>query len=123
AGVSVEEVEEMLNNDQSNMVTVQFDPILALGQSKQTLSWIWYVIHCLLLLSMALIIPIGLHVEWCKAHARAHQYQEELKLQVDLCQNISAALRDGLEAYRKEQSGIKAERAQVWEAEWLPIRV
>ena len=42
AGVSVKEVEEMLNDDLSNMATVQLDPILVLGQSKQTLSWIWY---------------------------------------------------------------------------------
>lgn len=42
AGVSVEEVNEMLDDDISNMPTVTFDPVLALGQSKRTLSWIWY---------------------------------------------------------------------------------
>lgn len=42
AGVSVEEVNEMLDDEISNMPTVEFDPILALGQSKRTLSWIWY---------------------------------------------------------------------------------
>lgn len=42
AGVSVEEVNEMLDENISNMATVEFDPVLALGQSKRTLSWIWY---------------------------------------------------------------------------------
>lgn len=42
AGVSVEEVNEMLDDEISNMPTVTFDPVLALGQSKRTLSWIWY---------------------------------------------------------------------------------
>lgn len=42
AGVSVEEVNEMLDDNTSNLPTVAFDPVLALGQSKRTLSWIWY---------------------------------------------------------------------------------
>lgn len=42
AGVSVEEVNEMLDDKMSNMPTVEFNPVLALGQSKRTLSWIWY---------------------------------------------------------------------------------
>lgn len=86
----------------------------------------------------------GLRVEWCKARARAQRYREELELvdeemgraiaftkwradwwlkQIGLRQSVTAELRDGLQAYAREQSAIEKERAQVWEEEWVPVRV
>lgn len=85
----------------------------------------------------------GLRVEWCKARARAHRYREDLELVDEEMrraieftkwraewwlkqterENVSGELVDGLRAYAKEQSAIEVERAQVWEAEWLPVRV
>lgn len=82
-------------------------------------------------------------MEWCKAHARVQCYCEELELveeemgraigftrwhadwwlkQVGLRQNVTAEVRDGLEAYRREQSVIEKERVRVWEEEWHPVR-
>ncbi|KAE9393382.1 hypothetical protein BT96DRAFT_773708, partial [Gymnopus androsaceus JB14] len=79
---------------------------------------------------------LGLRVEWCKARARAQRYQEELELvdeemgraiaftrwradwwlkQIGLRQTVTAEVRDGLEAYGREQSAIEAERARKWE--------
>lgn len=36
---------------------------------------------------------------------------------------MSAELKDGLGAYAREQSAIERERAEVWETEWLLVRV
>ncbi|KAE9385880.1 hypothetical protein BT96DRAFT_1006633 [Gymnopus androsaceus JB14] len=142
AGVSVEEVNEMLDDDISNIPTVTFDPILALGQSKRTLSWIWYTASGSEVLEDN--VNESLRVEWCKARARAQRYREELELideemgraiaftqsradwwlkQIGLRQSVTAEVRDGLEAYGREQSAIEKERAMVWEEEWLPVRI
>lgn len=42
--------------------------------------------------------------------------------QIGLRSNVTAELRDGIEAYGREQAGIEKERARKWEEEWLPVR-
>ncbi|KIK49962.1 hypothetical protein GYMLUDRAFT_183314, partial [Collybiopsis luxurians FD-317 M1] len=78
AGVTQEEIDIMLNDDISNMPTVPLNPVLALGESKRTLSWIWYTVSGSEINNKS--VNASLRVEWCKARARAQRSREELQL-------------------------------------------
>ena len=75
---------------------VTFDPRLALGEGRRTLSWIWYTMseqdlqgnskelqaseYWLSACCSKLIRDTGLRVEWAETHARANRWREELML-------------------------------------------
>ncbi|KIK59210.1 hypothetical protein GYMLUDRAFT_170046, partial [Collybiopsis luxurians FD-317 M1] len=141
AGVSEEEVDKMLDDNISNMLTADpINPVLALGETKCTLSWIWYTV------SGSEVdednVNVSLQVEWCKARARAQHSREELLLvdeemhwvitytthraqwwlqQSNRWMDIDVALKDGLVAYSCEQAHIEQERAQRWLSDWAPV--
>jgi hypothetical protein len=117
---------------------------VALGEGHQTASWIWY--------SLGMNEAIGdvaggmydtLRVEWVKARARAHRWQEELKLLDEEMRRVLAfgtwmaswwdqqasrrtGLRDdlaeGLVAYAAEQAACEVARVTLWASRWSSVR-
>ncbi|ESK84380.1 hypothetical protein Moror_10169 [Moniliophthora roreri MCA 2997] len=140
AGVSEEKIKELLSGYGENIITVDEAPNLLL--KRQPPSWIWYI-GVIGNPDNIKAIEASLCVEWCKAHARADQSQEELELleeemcqAIDFCiwraqwwkdqvgcqQGISRHLAEGLRAYAMEQSELEMIRATTWSATWSPIR-
>lgn len=95
AGFTDEQIDGELDGA-PNMPTVQFDPVLALGEGSRQLSWIWYTISdqerqsgevdgCRWLPIMCAPRAESQHladlrVEWLKCRARAQRWNEELNL-------------------------------------------
>lgn len=95
AGFTEQQIDGELDSA-PNMPTVQFDPVLALGEGSRQLSWIWYSISererqtgdvdgctfCPIgrLLSILTITLLDLRVEWLKCRARSQRWTEEVSL-------------------------------------------
>jgi hypothetical protein len=123
AGLADESIHEGLTTP-----VVAFDPRLALGEGRRTLSWIWYSVSerelqgdskevntaggflcCALRGHDCYQHSLALRVEWCKTRARANRWREEILL---LEEEMRRALESCLWRSRWWQS-----RAQV-SAEW-----
>lgn len=102
-------------------------------------------IHCLLKTHYTKTY-LALRSEWAKAKARAERWEEEVVLLCEemrrtlaycrwkagwwIQQQISRALqlheenpiREGMEAYAKQQAANELLIADTWEARWLPVR-
>ncbi|KAL0576148.1 hypothetical protein V5O48_005839 [Marasmius crinis-equi] len=144
AGVSEEAIDEVLND--RSVPTLEINPIHMIGQSKQHLSWIWYTHQSFAegeVPDTFEEVKDNLRAEWCKARAASRRPREELRLveeemrrSIQYCHwqaawwteqatrrtDISPWLKEGLEAYAKEQCNTETRRAIRWSGCWAPIR-
>ncbi|KAL0568415.1 hypothetical protein V5O48_013569 [Marasmius crinis-equi] len=144
AGASEEAVDEVLHN--RSLPTAKFNPLHSLGHSKQHLSWIWYTHQSVPGeegVNTFEEVKDSLQSEWCKARANSRRPREELRLveeemrraiaychyqagwwtgQIGRREAVSPWLKEGLEAYAKEQCDIELSRALHWSGRWASIR-
>ncbi|KAL0563357.1 hypothetical protein V5O48_018711, partial [Marasmius crinis-equi] len=144
AGVSEDAIDEVLND--RSVPTLEFNPIHSIGQSNRHLSWIWYTHQSFAegeVPDTFEEVKDNLRSEWCKARAASRRPREELRLveeemrwSIQYCRwqaawwteqatrrtDISPWLKEGLEAYAKEQSNTEMRCAIRWSGCWAPIR-
>ncbi|KAF9488152.1 hypothetical protein BDN71DRAFT_1499587 [Pleurotus eryngii] len=147
AGVSPESVQNELDghgvtSGQENAPTVAFNRSLALGEGRQTLSWIWYTVTDEEILGAG-EVQACLRVEWVKARARTDRWQEEVllleeemrraiafcKWKAEYWDNAATTrcpddinLREGIRAYTYRQAANERRRALQWKDKWQAIR-
>ncbi|KAJ7121758.1 hypothetical protein C8R43DRAFT_1136439 [Mycena crocata] len=116
--------------------------VVALGESRQTLSWIWYS-GCKDKPTEKELIE-ALRVEWCKAYARMRRWHEDVVLTEEEMHRtleyghwaaaewlsreelrdgaVDAVLQEGLVAYAREQADREVRTIQDLEGKWAGIR-
>ncbi|KAJ7740190.1 hypothetical protein DFH07DRAFT_870303 [Mycena maculata] len=116
--------------------------VVALGEGRRTLSWIWYTTKAGEPTEGDLVE--ALRVEWCKAYARMQRWHEDVVLVEEEMRctiaygywasaeweqraggrtgTVDSALEEGLVAYAKEQSWREVETCRRLERNWAPIR-
>ncbi|KAJ7165438.1 hypothetical protein C8R43DRAFT_878439, partial [Mycena crocata] len=116
--------------------------VVALGESRQTLSWIWYS-GCKEKPTEKELIE-ALRVEWCKAYARMRRWHEDVVLTEEEMRRtleyghwaaaawlgreelrdgaVDAVLKEGLVAYAQEQAHREVETVADLEIKWAAIR-
>ncbi|KAJ7474959.1 hypothetical protein FB451DRAFT_1397828 [Mycena latifolia] len=116
--------------------------VVALGESRRMLSWIWYVANSGEPTEQELVE--ALRVEWCKAYARMRRWHEDVVLvEEEMCRTIKygywsggewvrrarqragtveAALEEGLVAYAAEQASRELETCDKLTTKWAGIR-
>ncbi|KAL0563052.1 hypothetical protein V5O48_019026 [Marasmius crinis-equi] len=147
AGVSEDAINDVLED--RNIPTVSFNPLLALGQSKHSLSWIWYTHSAVIGTAQSNggsfdELQDSLRSEWCKARANARRSREEVRLvdeemrrAIDYCCYLSrwweqqigrrtdlpVFLEEGLTAYAREHAHVERERGLAWGSTWSHVRI
>ncbi|KAJ6576737.1 hypothetical protein B0H10DRAFT_1836766, partial [Mycena sp. CBHHK59/15] len=123
---------------------------VAAGESKRTLSWIWYTAtkddptEKELYSSILMSFP-SLRVEWCKAYARMRRWHEDVVLVEEemhrtieygywsavewvrripqRAEDVSAELLEGLTAYGREQEARELKTCEELTEKWAAIRL
>ncbi|KAJ7026606.1 hypothetical protein C8F04DRAFT_966262 [Mycena alexandri] len=120
--------------------------VVALGEGRRSLSWIWYTsaLHDRDLIDMLIILASALRVEWCKAYARMRRWYEDvvlveeemrrtiqygyweagewLKRSVARDDSTNEGLREGIKAYALEQAHREAKTCTLLKEKWAPWR-
>ncbi|KAL0566883.1 hypothetical protein V5O48_015119 [Marasmius crinis-equi] len=147
AGVSEDTINDVLEDH--NIPTVSFNPLLALGQSMHTLSWIWYT-HSVVIGTAQSNggsfdeLQDSLRSEWCKTRANARRSHEEVRLvdeemrrAIEYCYYLSrwweqqigrrtdlpVFLEEGLTAYAREHAHVERECGLAWSSTWSQVRI
>ncbi|KAJ7908415.1 hypothetical protein B0H13DRAFT_2331399 [Mycena leptocephala] len=116
--------------------------VVALGESRRMLSWIWYATKTSDDPMEAELVE-ALCVEWCKAYARTHRWcedtvlvEEEMGCTIEYGHSaaaqwesrasmwvgvVDAALAEGLLAYAAEQAAHERETCAELERKWAPL--
>ncbi|KAF8148323.1 hypothetical protein K438DRAFT_1625581 [Mycena galopus ATCC 62051] len=116
--------------------------VVALGEGRRTLSWIWYTARAEDSSKAELLE--ALRVEWCKAYARMRRWQEDVVLVEEemrctieygywsACEwarwagarsgTVDNELLDGLTAYAREQQIRETTTCETLTATWVKIR-
>ncbi|KAJ7136981.1 hypothetical protein C8R44DRAFT_552414, partial [Mycena epipterygia] len=118
--------------------------VVALGESRRTLSWIWYTAKKGEPSEVELVEGETLRVEWCKAYARTSRWHKDIVLVEEEMRRtiaygywasfdwvgrgtqragtVDAALEEGLLAYAREQSHREEMTCERLESNWVGIR-
>ncbi|KAJ7070279.1 hypothetical protein B0H15DRAFT_793705 [Mycena belliarum] len=115
--------------------------VVALGESRRTLSWIWYTSKAGVPEEAELVE--ALRVEWCKAYARSRRWtedtvlvEEEMRRTIEYGvgeaaawleratgrSNVDDVLGEGLNAYAKEQADREARTCEQLRGNWMRVR-
>ncbi|KAJ6528208.1 hypothetical protein B0H19DRAFT_1275002 [Mycena capillaripes] len=115
--------------------------VVAAGEGRRTLSWIWYTAKATDPTEAELIE--ALRVEWCKAHARMRRWHEDVVLVEEEMRRtleygywaaaewvrrgsardeVSVELGEGLAAYAAEQQDREIRTCEALAGKWLRIR-
>ncbi|KAJ7469033.1 hypothetical protein FB451DRAFT_1352272 [Mycena latifolia] len=115
--------------------------VVALGEGRRTLSWIWYTAKVGEPTEVELVE--ALQVEWCKAYARTRRWcedtvlvEEEMRRTIDygvyqgeewlqrrsVRTEVGAELAEGLYAYALEQADREVRTCQKLRRDWAQIR-
>ncbi|KAL0565932.1 hypothetical protein V5O48_016083 [Marasmius crinis-equi] len=149
AGVGENTIDDIVNGIATNVPTMSFNRVLALGQGKEgaRLSWIWYT-HKPNEGSESdgdsfEAIVESLRSEWCKARALSRRAREEIRLveeemrrsieyclymeewwkkQADRRADVPEALQEGLRAYAAENASTERKRSLRWTNTWFKTR-
>ncbi|KAF8209183.1 hypothetical protein K438DRAFT_1572996 [Mycena galopus ATCC 62051] len=118
--------------------------VVALGESRRTLSWIWYVVKSEDPSEEELVEVSALRVEWCKACARMRRWhedvilvEEEMRRTIEYgywsarewakrggarASGVDEELLEGLTAYAREQEDREITTSVQLAAKWARIR-
>ncbi|KAF7357237.1 CxC2 domain-containing protein [Mycena sanguinolenta] len=116
--------------------------VVAMGESRRTLSWIWYQARPSDPTEAELVE--ALRVEWCKAYARMRRWHEDVVLVEEEMRRtieyghwaegtwaqresgragqVELELQEGLVAYAREQQWRERETCQMLERKWAGVR-
>ncbi|KAF8151201.1 hypothetical protein K438DRAFT_1623891 [Mycena galopus ATCC 62051] len=116
--------------------------VVALGESRRTLSWIWYQAKAEDPTEAELVE--ALRVEWCKAYARMRRWhedvvlvEEEMRRTIEYgywsagtwatreerrARTVEPELQEGLAAYAREQQWREIETCEKLEEKWAGVR-
>ncbi|KAJ7016855.1 hypothetical protein C8F04DRAFT_1215328 [Mycena alexandri] len=116
--------------------------MVALGEGRRTLSWIWYTAKAEDPSEQELVE--ALRVEWCKAYARMRRWHEDvvlveeemrrtiqygyweagewLKRSVARVDDVDEVLQEGLKVYALEQVHREAKTCDLLKVKWAPWR-
>ncbi|KAJ7493553.1 hypothetical protein FB451DRAFT_1387723 [Mycena latifolia] len=99
--------------------------VVALGEGRRTLSWIWYVAKKGEPTEQELVE--ALWVEWCKAYACMRRWHEDVVLvEEEMRRTIEygywSTLDEGLRAYAGEQASRELETCEQLTKKWAAIR-
>ncbi|KAJ7859269.1 hypothetical protein B0H13DRAFT_2356157 [Mycena leptocephala] len=100
--------------------------VVALGETRRTLSWIWYATKTGDDPTEAELVE-ALRVEWCKVYARSQRWWEDTVL-VDeemgrTIEYVEAPLEEGLLAYATEQAARERQTCAELERKWAGLRM
>ncbi|KAJ7906618.1 hypothetical protein B0H13DRAFT_2505539 [Mycena leptocephala] len=117
--------------------------VVALGESRRTLSWIWYTTTLDDPSEVELVE--ALQVEWCKSYARMHRWHEDVVLTEEeiprtieygywsafewirraplRANDVSDELLEGLAAYSREQECREMQTCDMLSDKWAHIRL
>ncbi|KAJ7207760.1 hypothetical protein B0H12DRAFT_1034419, partial [Mycena haematopus] len=116
--------------------------VVALGEGRRTLSWIWYAAKGVGEPTEQELVE-DIRMEWTKARARADRWREEIILleeemrrvlqycawkaswwdqRADARTGVAPELAEGLRAYATEQAARERSWAASWEVKWAAVR-
>ncbi|KAJ7025446.1 hypothetical protein C8F04DRAFT_1212864 [Mycena alexandri] len=129
------EEEETQRETVHDLRDVEEGGVVALGEGRRTLSWIWYTAKAEDPSEQELFL--ALRVEWCKVYARMRRWhkdivlvEEEMRCTIQygyweaggMAKAVDEVLQEGLKAYVLEQVHREARMCDQLKAKWAPWR-